>query len=289
MPRQVFGPFIFDPRTNELRREGIRIPLQGQPGALLKALAEHPGQLVPREALQKALWGENTFVDFEDGLNAAACRLRQALGDSSHHPVYIETLPKRGYRLLVPVEERASEELPRLPGRAAPRPKATGRRHGDRRRWRPGLLATAILALALAGAAAWASFGRSAGGAPIRSLAVLPLHALSAAEGKGQLASALTEELAQELAKVRDLHVVPTRVVAGSLGHDKTLAILARELGADALVEGSLVQDGSRCRLVVMLVRSREWSQWTGTYEAEVGDVHGLMSRVALDLEAQLR
>jgi DNA-binding winged helix-turn-helix (wHTH) protein/WD40 repeat protein len=98
-----FGPFEFDPVTNELRKHGIRLKLLGQPAQLLSALLETPGEVVSRGDLQKRLWPADTFVDFENGLNSAAKRLRGALNDSADHPVYIETLARTGYRFIAPV------------------------------------------------------------------------------------------------------------------------------------------------------------------------------------------
>src|ERR1700728_2801587 len=104
-----FGSFEFDPKTGELRKHGLRVKLQGQPVEMLTMLLEHPGQVVTREALQKRLWPANTYVDFEQSLNAATKRLRAALGDSADAPLFIETLPRRGYRFIAPVTQPAKD------------------------------------------------------------------------------------------------------------------------------------------------------------------------------------
>src|SRR5580704_19192046 len=121
-PRMLcFGSFEFDPKTGELRKHGLRVKLQGQPVEMLTMLLEHPGQVVTREALQKRLWAANTYVDFEQSLNAAIKRLRAALGDSADAPLFIETLPRQGYRFIAPltvpaatqpVETHLTEEAP---------------------------------------------------------------------------------------------------------------------------------------------------------------------------------
>ena len=98
-----FGPFEADLRTQELRRAGVRLRLPGQSFQILVLLLQRSGQLVTREELHLALWPADTFVDFEKGINAAINRLREALGDSAESPRYVETLPRRGYRLIVPV------------------------------------------------------------------------------------------------------------------------------------------------------------------------------------------
>jgi Tol biopolymer transport system component/DNA-binding winged helix-turn-helix (wHTH) protein len=99
-----FGSFEVDLRSGELRRNGLTIRLQGQPFLILAMLLERPGELVTREDLRRRLWPADTFVDFEHSLNAAIKRLREALGESAEKPVFIETLPRRGYRFLAPIQ-----------------------------------------------------------------------------------------------------------------------------------------------------------------------------------------
>jgi len=140
-----FGTFEADLRAGELRRNGIKIRLQEQPFQVLAMLLERPGEIVTREELHSRLWPADTFVDFDHGLNAAVKRLRNALGDSAENPRFIETLARRGYRLLVPVNGAARENAP-LP-HAGPS-------------WRVGLAAVVLL---LAGIiAGWHAGHRSA-------------------------------------------------------------------------------------------------------------------------------
>ena len=100
-----FGPFTFDVRTGELLKGGTRIKVPDQSIEILRTLLERPGELITREELRQRLWPDNTFVDFEHGLNAAVRRLRDVLGDSADAPRYIETLPRRGYRFVENVME----------------------------------------------------------------------------------------------------------------------------------------------------------------------------------------
>jgi DNA-binding winged helix-turn-helix (wHTH) protein len=100
-----FGTYEFNPYSKVLRKEGMRVRLEGQSLAILKMLLDRPGELVTREQLQKELWPADTFVDFEHSLNAAVKRLRAALNDSADHPLYIETLTRRGYRFIAPLDE----------------------------------------------------------------------------------------------------------------------------------------------------------------------------------------
>jgi DNA-binding winged helix-turn-helix (wHTH) protein len=99
-----FGSFTLDGRSGELRNGPTRLKVPDQSISVLQALLERPGELVTREALRDRLWGPETFVDFEAGLNAAVRRLREALNDSADGPRYVETLPRRGYRFIAPVD-----------------------------------------------------------------------------------------------------------------------------------------------------------------------------------------
>ncbi|HXJ43275.1 MAG TPA: winged helix-turn-helix domain-containing protein, partial [Bryobacteraceae bacterium] len=99
-----FGPFEFDPSSGELRKYGVKIKVHGQPVEILALLLAQPATTVTREELQRRLWPDNTFVDFESGLNAAVKRLRAALSDSPEKPKFVETLARRGYRFIAPVE-----------------------------------------------------------------------------------------------------------------------------------------------------------------------------------------
>ena len=110
-----FGIFKVHSQSGELRRSGLKIKLQEQPFQVLMMLLERAGKVVTREQLQKRLWPADTFVDFDRGLNRAISRLRDALGDDSNNPRFIETLPQRGYRFIVPVETQpASRSVPAL-------------------------------------------------------------------------------------------------------------------------------------------------------------------------------
>src|SRR5882757_8518433 len=98
-----FGVFEVDVRAGELRKQGIRIKLQEQPFHVLTVLLQRPGEVVTREELRSENWSADTFVDFDNSLNTAINKLREALGDSADSPRFIETLPRRGYRFIVQV------------------------------------------------------------------------------------------------------------------------------------------------------------------------------------------
>jgi DNA-binding winged helix-turn-helix (wHTH) protein/tetratricopeptide (TPR) repeat protein len=139
-----FSTFEADFQTGELRKNGIRVRIQSKPLAVLFALVERPGELVSREQLYKALWSDETFVDFDKNLSIAVNKLREALCDSASQPLYIETVPRRGYRFLAPIED--SSLLPSIPPPSVPVPAAGA--------WRWPLVAgvtLATLALIVAG------------------------------------------------------------------------------------------------------------------------------------------
>ena len=152
-----FGNIELDVRAGALRRNGQRVTLPDQPLHLLTALLERPGELVTRDELRRRLWPADTYVDFEHGLNAAVKRLRDALGDSAETPQYIETVPRRGYRFVAPVENPAAgrpatdsiarqhqdDVVPTAVGVAAP-----GRRRGM-------TILLAAIAVAAIGAVGW--------------------------------------------------------------------------------------------------------------------------------------
>src|SRR5215470_19363676 len=105
-PRRFrFGPFEVDRETGELRKGGRKVRLQEKPFQILLALLEHRGELVRRDNLRQRLWPADTFVDFDNGLNTAVSKLREALGDSAERHRYLETMARRGYRFVGSVEE----------------------------------------------------------------------------------------------------------------------------------------------------------------------------------------
>ncbi len=104
-----FDAFEFDLSTGELQKNGLPIPLQSQPARLLALLTSHPGDLVTRGDIQKALWPDGRFVEYEHAINTAIKKVREALGDDPENPRFVQTLPKLGYRFLAPVTETGGE------------------------------------------------------------------------------------------------------------------------------------------------------------------------------------
>src|SRR5450759_355739 len=130
-PRQArryrFGVFEADATAGELRRQGVRTKLNAQPFQVLCMLLERPGELLTREEISRELWPDGTFVDYEHGVNSAVNRIREALGDTASNPRFVETLARRGYRFVAPVErmvanEGASPAVSGLPAAEFPSP-----------------------------------------------------------------------------------------------------------------------------------------------------------------------
>ncbi len=211
MARLAFGGFELDPASGELWKGQDCIRVQEQPLRLLLCLLERPGQLVGREELQKRMWGGEIHVDFEDGLNAAAWRLRQALGDSAEKPIFIETIPRKGYRFVGkvlpipgnPQPPSGSFPMPVFRPDSGPTPQTAGRTvHPPLRRalW---LGAALVLGLAAAAAGLWLAFQPQ----PV-TVAIVPLVNGTGDPAVDYFAAALSRQVAEDLLAVRGVKVV---------------------------------------------------------------------------------
>ena len=269
-----FGPFELDLRSCELHRNGSTVRLPEQPCQILIALLERPDEVVTREELCRRLWADDTFVDFEHSLNAAVKRLRGLLDDSSDAPRYIETLPRHGYRLIVPVEK--AEPAPAVPKLVV-----------RRRIWIA--VASALLLCAVASTIwLWPRLHSSA--KPIRSIAVLPLQNLSGNPDEDYFAAGMTEQLITELAQVRELRVISHQSVMQYKGKVRPLPEIARELQVDALVEGSALRQGDRVRITAQLINANpERHLWSHAYDGNFRDVLTLQSEVAQAIVREIR
>jgi TolB-like protein/DNA-binding winged helix-turn-helix (wHTH) protein/Flp pilus assembly protein TadD len=278
-----FGVYEFKSDTKELRRGGMRVHLEGQPIAILKMLLERPGELVGREELQKELWPGDTFVDFEHSLNAAVKRLRSALNDSADHPRYIETLARRGYRFITPVNGRELGGETHNPA-ATPPPAQRGPR------WL--FIAMAALFAVAVGGGIWREW-RYYPAIPItttvRSLAVLPLENLSGDPSQEYFADGITEELIGRLAKIRGLRVISRTSAMHFKNTRLSIPEIARTLGVDALIEGSVIRDGSEIRVHAQLIRgATDEHIWAGEYQREYGNVLALQEDVARSIAERI-
>jgi TolB-like protein/DNA-binding winged helix-turn-helix (wHTH) protein/Flp pilus assembly protein TadD len=315
-------------------------------------LLARPGELVTREEIRSRLWPQDTFVDFDHGLNAAVRRLRDALNDDAETPRFVETLPRRGYRFIAPVEKLNIEEAGAPEAGTEIRPAvpisgATGRRaspsekvtldevidHGGetdstrvtmtakpatavvqpgtspivtsetvplstsierqvvltraeqaRAPKRVKVLLAVIVMLALIASAfvAYQIGSRRAKQPTISSLAVLPLQNLSGDPAQQYLADGMTEELIGRLSEIRHLRVISRTSVMRFKDTQLSVAEIARMLGVDAVVEGSVMRDGGRIRVRAQLIRAATDEHiWTESYDRELRDVLAMDADVA--------
>src|ERR1700733_1137434 len=252
-----FGVFDLDTKAGQLSKNGIRIRLSQQPLQVLSVLVEHPGEVVSRKDLYKLLWPSGIFVDFDHGLNKSIQKLRDALGASPDSPRYIETIPRTGYRFIAPVSDSQKTRPPAQAGVAARIPEVTANPSAGpdpNRKWRWLGLGSCAAVVALA--AAWLVVLRHRASEPVHSLAVLPLENLSGDPGQEYFADGMSDELITMLAKDSTLRIVSRTSVMQYKGARRPLPEIARALGVDAILEGSLSRTGSQVHLTLQLIRA---------------------------------
>lgn len=278
-PRAIhFGSYTLDPSAGELHKNGTKIRLPEQPFKILQLLLQHPGEVITRDELQQKLWPADTFVDFETGLNSAVKKLRDVLGDSAEKPRFVETLPRRGYRFIYPVDSAAA-------GSAAPslHPVAWWRT-----RWVLGVFALAAL-LAMAVAFNWGGLRSFIVGAasvgPIGSVAVLPTRNFTGDSGQDFLADGLTDALTTRLAQVKTLVVPSVTSAMYFKGERKRLPEIARELKVQAVVELSVQRSGQRLQINVQLIHGpSDRHLWARLYECDPNHIQTVLPNIARDL-----
>ncbi|HZO51528.1 MAG TPA: winged helix-turn-helix domain-containing protein [Bryobacteraceae bacterium] len=235
-----FGTFEFDGQARELRREGAAVRLQAQPAAVLGALLDRAGELVTREELREVVWGKDTNVDFESGLNYCVAQLRSALGDSADSPVYVKTAPKRGYQFVAPVTVvGAAAETSAV---AAPF------------RWR-NVAAAAVAIVAVCGAA-WYGWQRVSGAGSVR-IAVARFENQSGDAGMDRFTEGLSDALVAELATtpLGTYQVIGNAVSLRGPRARQDLARIAEELRAQYIVLGQVQGKAGAGRVLVHLIR----------------------------------
>jgi len=289
-----FGDFEVDPRSGELRKHGIRVKLQVQPFQVLQILLECPGDVVNREELQKKIWPSDTFVDFDQGLNNAVKKLREALGDDAEKPRFIETLSRRGYRFIGSVQNGA----PRAVGKSDSKPASTETRLPETHRkgfgWGLALGAAAVAVLILV-----VSFNTAGvrdhllGKAPaprIESLAVLPLQNLSGDPNQEYFSDGMTDSLITDLAQIGSLKVISRTSSMQYKQTKKSLPEVARELNVDGIVEGTVQRSGDRLLITAQLIHGpSDKHLWAKSYERDLRDVFALERDVTEDVARQVQ
>lgn len=306
-----FSVFEFDSSGPELRRNGRRVQLQEMPLRVLQMLLERPDELVPREAFFARLWPHDETGILDDNLNTAVRKLRLALNDSAHHPRFIETVPKRGYRFVgplvrdgAPVRESsavaASAEIletptPNLESTTSPAtaPDASTRQSALLASARPSLRTLLAAPLLLATVALGVLVLRNDGdlmgsesattAAPSLTIAVLPFANASGRPEDEYFSHGLTEEVMDRLSRSGDLRVVSRTSAFALKGKNLGARDMGEVLGAESLVEGSVRRDGERLRISARLVNARDGYQlWSQSYDRTLDDAIAIQEEIAL-------
>ena len=299
-----FGLFEVDCRTGELRKQGRQLKLRGRPFDILVLLLARGGDVITREELRQQLWQADTFVDFDHGLNSAINRLREALGDSAENPRFIETLPKRGYRFIAPIDvpsvgtpsassAPAPAPLPPSPS-SSPMPEPTP--SAPHRLSPPSrailLLGSGALAIAVVVAALYLKVARPPTASSSRmTLAVLPFQNLSNDAEQEFFSDGFTEEMIAELGALDPDHlgVIARTTTMLYKGARKDVAQIKRDLGVDYLLEGSIRRAGTRMRITAKLVQTTDMTHlWAESYDRDVADVLAIQSEVAMKIARSL-
>ena len=297
-PRAVeFGPFALDLQTGELVRSGRKVRLQGQAFQILEMLLDRPGEVVTREALRQRLWSEDTYVDFDQGLNNAIKRLRESLGDSADQQRYIETLPRLGYRFAGTVMPAEAQEVnvSDLPSIAVAEARETSNSEKDRGpkkggflRWRWVALSMAVLVPAIL--YVYRRSSESAGDSRIRSVVVLPFTNMSGDESQDYFADAMTEELTSDVGKISALRVISRTSAMRYRKTQRTAPEIAHELNVKGLIEGSVVRSGNRVRITAQLINGpADRHIWSESYERDLKDVLAVQSEIARAIAEQVQ
>jgi DNA-binding winged helix-turn-helix (wHTH) protein/TolB-like protein len=273
MPVIRFGLFEFDPAARTLSREGVPVRLQPQPARVLALLLERNGQLVTRDELRSAVWGDETFVDFERGLNFCIAQIRSALGDAADSPRYVETLPRRGYRFIAPTH--VMDRGRAAPGLTVPRPvtadEAALEPAGAARRG--GWVAAAVIAIVVltaVGAAVRSARHQGSPAAPIR-LAVVPFDNETGSTEYDRIAGGVADATVARLAtpeRLTRFAVVGNAAVLRRPRAFRDLEAIGEELGVEYVVVAQVKSDGTRVRLVAHLIRARDQAHvWANTFD----------------------
>jgi TolB-like protein/DNA-binding winged helix-turn-helix (wHTH) protein/Tfp pilus assembly protein PilF len=289
-----FADFALDLRTGELRRDGTLLKLQPQPSKVLTVLVSRAGEVITRQELAQQVWGSETFVDFEQGLNFAVRQIRTVLGDDADHPSFLETIPKRGYRFI---------------GSVAP-PDSAFRGETDLRRVRrdtesaaiaplaslalalqkSGLTRTKIFVLAIIVAVGTTLYFAFPSGRVIDSIAVLPLVNAASDPNSDYLSEGITDGLINGLSQLPNLTVKSERSVARYKGRDIDPRVVGRELGVRAVLVGQLVAHGDSISIRVELVDASDDNHiWGDEYNRKTADIAGMQEMISKDIAEKLR
>jgi TolB-like protein/DNA-binding winged helix-turn-helix (wHTH) protein len=277
--RVFFGEFELNCRSGELRCNGAPVKLQPQPAKVLAALASRAGEIVTRQQIVEEVWGSKIHVDFEHGLNFAIRQIRTVLKDDPEHPQYVETVPKRGYRFIGVLHEK-----PALNSAPSASPVVSSSR--KTLVYAAALVPVLVFATVTLLFKQWFTAGSKH---EIHSIAVLPLHNLSADTQQEYFSDGMTDELITDLAKISGLRVISHTSVEHYKETKRQLPEIARELGVDAIVEGTILRSGDRVRITAQLIDAHsDQHVWAENYERDFRDVLGLQAEVAQQIANQI-
>jgi len=277
--RISFGDYELDCRTGELRRNGVLLKLQPQPAKVLTILAGRAGQVVTRQELADHVWGADTHVDFEHGLNFAVRSIRSVLEDDPENPRFLETVPKRGYRFIAPISEPVPPQAPAL---ATPAARIT--RHSML------VVFVCMVVVSLTFLAALRLWPRKPGvNHKIDSVAVLPLRNLSNDPEQEYFSEGMTDELIMDLARVAGLRVISHTSVERYRDAKRPLPDIASELGVEAVVEGTVMRSEDRVRITAQLIDARSDQHiWADSYERDFRDVLVLQDELSRKIASEI-
>jgi DNA-binding winged helix-turn-helix (wHTH) protein/TolB-like protein len=272
-----FGLFEFDTAARELRREGTLIRLQSQPAQVLACLIERAGQTVTRDELRQALWGDETFVDFDRGLNFCISQIRSALKDDSSGPTYIRTVPKQGYQFIAPVQR-----VPVLEPTPAPAPPAR-----DQSRPLTLALPAALLAVAIALIAGYLLRPRQTA-PPI--VAILRFDNETGNPDLNRFTDGLTDTLVGQMtAQSRNRYqVIGNALILRAPRERRDLTAIATTLHAAYVVLGQVQRNNQQVRILAHLIRLPDQTHlWVSRTDATLADPLALQSEVARRIAAE--
>ena len=293
-----FGDCELNSSAFELRRGRRTMKLERIPLQVLLILIEQNGKVVTREAIAEQVWGKDVFLDVDNGINTAIRKIRQLLNDDPQKPRFVETIPGVGYRFIAPLEtETRSEKSDASHEKASPAETASSVAvanesvaSGGRGFWSRYRLAVVTL-LCAAGIGTWLGWRHFAGQRhAIRSIAVIPLQNLSGDASQDYFAEGMTEELITELARIDSLRVISHTSVMGYKGTKKHLPEIARELGVDAILEGSVIRESENVRVTVQLLDGpADRHIWGEEYERPLNGVLNLQRDVGKAIAQEVR
>lgn len=297
-----FGPYESHPKTQELFKHGVKLKVRPQPLRLLNLLLGKPGEVLTREEIRQQLWSAETFVDFEHSLNTAVMVLRGVLNDSAAEPVYIETLPRVGYRFIAEVsvmnekapgeeQETRSPDLVESEAASATVPAAVAER---RFHWLWLLPLAAIIFMVPAAALYWKLAGvrhRVAGTNGRTVLAVLPFRNLTGAADEDYFSDGLTEEMIGQFGRLDPEHlgVIARTSVMHYKQSDERLDQIGRELGVQYALEGSVRRNADRVRISAQLIKVADQTRvWSHEYDRKTSDLLEVQSEIAEQIGGEI-